>query len=79
MHHMAVALDEEAVGHLHRTGFRHAADIVAAQIDQHQMLGAFLGIVHQVFAQGTVFLRRLATPARARDGTDGDLVVAQPH
>jgi hypothetical protein len=79
MHHMAVAFDEEAVGDRHRAGLGDAADIVAAQIDQHQMLGAFLGIGHQIFGQRLVFLRRLAARAGASDGADRDLAAAQPH
>ena len=64
---------------LHVAGLGDAADIVAAEIDQHQMFGAFLGIGHQFLGQRLVFFRRLAARARAGDGPDGDHAVAQAH
>ena len=72
MHHMAVALDEELIGDGDRAGFGDAPDIVAAQIEQHQMLGAFLRIGHQFFGEALVVLRRFPARPRARDGPDGD-------
>ena len=57
-------------GDLDRAGLGHAADIVAAQIEQHQMLGALLGVGHQFLGQGGVLLRRRrradACPAMGR-------------
>ena len=43
--HRAVGLDREQVGDLDRADLRHAAEIVAQQIDDHQVLGALL-LVH---------------------------------
>ncbi len=42
VHDVAVALDDELLGHLDRADLGDAADIVAAEIEQHQMFGAFL-------------------------------------
>ncbi len=47
VHHMAVKFDHIAVGYGHASAFGHAANIVAAKIEQHQMFGAFLGIGEQ--------------------------------
>src|SRR3972149_1038946 len=44
MHDLAVALDEELVGDLHARHLRYAPGVVAAQIEQHEMLGALLGV-----------------------------------
>ncbi len=94
MHDVAVAFDEEAVGDAHvRAALaggaggvetllaQHgdAADIVAAEVQQHQVLGPFLGIGLELFLQGGVLLRRGAAGAGAGDGADGDLAVAQAH
>ena len=44
VHHVRVALDDEGVGHLDAAGLRDAADVVARQVDQHQVLGALLRV-----------------------------------
>jgi len=44
VHDVAVALDEETVGHLHRADLGDAADVVASEVEQHQMLGSFLRV-----------------------------------
>ena len=70
VHDVAVALDEEAVGHLDRADLGDAADVVAAEIEQHQMLGALLGVGEQLGGERGVLGRRLAAPARAGDRAD---------
>ena len=47
MHHVRIALDEHQPLHLHRAVLAHAAEIVAAQVDEHDVLGALLGIGEQ--------------------------------
>src|SRR5690606_29164507 len=44
VHHVAVALDPEAFADLNGARFGDPADVVARQVDQHQVLGAFLGV-----------------------------------
>ena len=51
MHDVAVALDEEAVGDLDGADFRDPPDIVAAEVEQHQMLGALLGIGEKIVGE----------------------------
>ena len=59
VHHVAVPLDDEAVGHLHRADLGDAADVVAAEVEQHQMLGALLRVGEQFGAERRVLLGRL--------------------
>ena len=47
MHDMAIAFDDELLRHLDRADPGDAADIVAAEIEQHQMLGPFLFVGEQ--------------------------------
>ena len=56
MHHVRVALDKHQLLDVHRTVFRNAAQIVAAQVDQHDVLGALLRIGGQFGFQCGVFL-----------------------
>ena len=79
MHDVGVALDEHLLGDLDGADLGDAADVVAAEIEQHQMLGALLRIGQQVGGERLVLGRRCAAPARAGDRADGDLAVAQPH
>ncbi len=55
VHDVAVALDEEAVGHFDRADLRDAADVVAAKVEEHEMLGALLGIGQEFCRQRFVF------------------------
>src|SRR3546814_2832413 len=75
---MAVELDGIAVGDAHAAADRSAADVVAAEVEQHQMLGAFLGIGEQAVAILDILGAGAAARAGAGDRTDGDLAVADP-
>ena len=76
VHDVAVALDEEAVGHLDRADLGDAADVVAAEVEQHQMLGALLRIGEQFGGERLILGRRLAARPRAGDRADAHLAVA---
>jgi hypothetical protein len=52
---------------------RDAADVVARQVDQHQVLGALLRVGLQFGGQLRVLLRRGAARPRAGQRPDGDL------
>ena len=62
MHDVAVALDHHLLGDLDRADLGDAADIVAREIEQHQMLGALLGIGEQLLGE------RLSSSAWRRAG-----------
>ena len=93
VHDVAVALDEEAVGDPHVRAprarlrrvaaalaqHRHAADVVAAEVEQHQVLGVLLRVGEQLLLERLVLLGRGAARPGAGDRADGDLAVAQAH
>ena len=68
MHHVRIPLDLHHVGELHRAIIGHAADVVAPQVDQHDVLGTLLGIGQQLFGQRPVlgFVGTAAPRARQR-------------
>jgi hypothetical protein len=73
VHHVRIALDDEGLGHLDAAGLGDAADVVARQVDQHQVFGAFLRVGRQLGFQRLVLLGRGATRARAGQRADRDL------
>ncbi len=62
--HGAIGLDGEEIGDLDRADLRHAAEIVAQQIDDHQILGALLLVHGEPGLQPRVLAR--GAPARRR-------------
>ena len=79
MHHVAEPLDDEALGHLHRPQRRHPPDVVAAEVEQHQMFGTLLRVGQQFRLQRLVFLIGRPAPPRARQRPDRHHAIAQPH
>ncbi len=72
VHDVAVAFDGHDVVDLHAAQLGGAADVIAAQVHEHDVLGTFLGIGEEIFFEGFVFgIRRAATP-RACEGAVGD-------
>ena len=53
VHDVAVALDAHLLGHLHRADLGDAADIVAPEIEQHQVLGQLLRVRQQLRRQAS--------------------------
>ena len=78
VHDVGVALDDHALGEAHGADAGDAADVVAAQVDEHQVLGQFLGIGEQFLLQGAVLGLGGAATTGAGDGADGDHPVLQP-
>ena len=66
VHDMAVALDRHHVGELHRTDLGDAADVVATEVDEHDVLGPLLRVGEQTLGEGPVLFRGGA--ARTRPG-----------
>src|SRR5690606_2215259 len=48
VHDVGVAFDDHFLGQPNRAVFSNTTDVVAAQVDQHQVLGQFLGVTEQV-------------------------------
>ena len=67
MHDVAVALHVAEVVHVHRPAGADAPKIVAAEVDQHQVLGALLRVGQQSLLQRQVGLARGAARQRAGD------------
>src|SRR5580704_3523101 len=61
MHHVAVALDEHQVLHLYRAELADAADIVTAEIDQHDVFGHLFGVGAEIGLDSAV-LNLISTP-----------------
>ena len=63
--HGAIGLDGEQVGHLDGADFRHAAEIVAQQIDDHEVLGALLFVDGEPGLEARILARRASSRRRA--------------
>ncbi len=59
--------------------FCHFADVVAPQVDQHQMFGKFLFIAEQVCRECFVFRGSLAARAGAGNGTGFHYIIGHFH
>ncbi len=66
-------------GDAHGAEGRDAADVVAAQVHQHEVLGALLGIGEQLDGERRVALGRGAPRPGAGDGPDRHLAAVDPH
>ena len=79
MHDVAVALDVAVV--LDADGARHTdpAQIVAAQVDQHQVLGAFLLVGQQLLLQQLIFFFGVAAPSGSGDRVRRGTAVLHGH
>ena len=58
VHDVAVTLDDHQVLHLHAAEIADAPDVVARQVHEHDVLGAFLRVGEQFLFQRGVLLRR---------------------
>ena len=79
MHDMAVAFHRHHHRHAHAAILGDAAQVVAAQVHQHDMLSQLLGVGQQLGGQGGVLLLGLPAPARARNRVQVGEAILQPH
>jgi hypothetical protein len=79
VHHVRVALDEHQLVDLHAAELAHAAHVVAAQVDQHHVLGALLFVVQHLLGQRVVFGLGCAARARSGDGPVLHLALMHAH
>src|SRR5215208_5693092 len=77
VHDVAVTLDKKLIRDCYRADFGNAAYVIAAKIEQHQMLGALLRIGKEFVLQRLVFVRRSSARPSAGDRADGDFAVLQ--
>ena len=79
MHDVAVAFEDHQVLDRHAAEFADAAQVVAGEVHEHDVLGPLLGIGQQFRAQGGVFRLRLSARPRAGDGPDFHPAILAPH
>ncbi len=64
VHHVGIPLDEHQPIDFNRAVFAHAAEIVAPEIDEHDVLGALFRIGEEFGLEFAIFL--IVAPARPR-------------
>ena len=79
VHHVGVVLHAHQLLHLDRAVLGHPADVVAAEVHQHYVLGPLLLVFQELLGQRGVFGGRLAARAGAGDGAGGHLAPASPE
>ena len=67
VHHVREALEPHELRHAHRSVLADAADVVAAEIDEHHVLGALLLVALQLLGQPQVLFGVPAARPRAGD------------
>ena len=78
MHNVTVTLDLHHLGHAHCAEIRNSANIVASKIDEHDVLGALLGIGEQFGSIAFVLRCGGAAGARPSNRTDLNRSACQP-
>ena len=67
VHDVRVALERHELRDAHAADLGDAADVVAAEIDEHHVLGAFLLVAPQLVGEPLILFGRRAAPAGAGD------------
>ena len=79
VHHVAVALERHQLVDLLGAEPHDPTDVVARQVDEHDVLGDLLGVLAQLAGQAAVVLVGATPPPRARDRPGDHLAVEQLH
>ena len=79
VHHVGIALDVHEVLDVDAAGHGRAAQVVAAQVHQHEVFGALLRLGEEFIGVGTVLGRRGTAAARTGDGANGATPLLQTH
>lgn len=69
MHDMRITLDHRVLGQAHAADLDDPSDVVAPEVDQHQMLDGLPGVGQQLALQRPILLFGVPPPAGAGDGT----------
>ena len=67
VHHVAVALERHQLVDVDGAEAGHPTDVVAGEVDEHHVLGALLGMFHELGGEAPVVLVGAAALARAGD------------
>ena len=76
---MRIALDDHLLGDAHAADFDHTADVVAMQVDQHEMFGELLRVAEQLLFKRRVLFWCAAARPRASQRPRGDDAVFEPN
>ncbi len=79
VHHVRVALERHERRDPHGAVVAHAADVVAAQVHEHHVLGLLLLVALQLLGEPHVLFVRLAARPRARDRMRHGVPALDPH
>ena len=79
VHDVRVALERHELRHAHAADLRDAADVVAAEVHEHDVLGALLLVAPQLLGQPLILVRRRAAPPRAGDRVRLDVPALDAH
>ena len=79
MHDMRITLNHHLLGNFYAADFCDAADIIAPQVDEHQMLRQLFGVAAQFLFKFAITFGRRSAFARAGDRPHGDFVALLPH
>ena len=79
VHHVAVALDRHELRHLHAAEAADAPEVVAAEVDEHDVLGPLLLVGEQLALEARRPRGRRAARARARDRARLDAPALDAH
>ena len=75
----AIGLDGEEVRHLHRPDPRHPREIVAQEIDDHEIFRTLLFVHGEPSLEARILARRAPSRGRALHGTCGELLALTPE
>ena len=74
VHHVAVTLHGKRLGNFYAANLGNSANIIARQIDQHHVFGAFLRVVDQLLLYRFVLFGIGSTGPGTRQRANGDLL-----
>ena len=70
VHHVRVPLDHHQILHRHSAGLTDPAEVIAAEVHQHHVLGAFLGVGQQIQLQVAILMGCRAARTGAGNGSE---------
>ena len=79
VHDVAEAVNRHELANRDRVRFANLEQVVAREVDQHQVLGALLGVSEQILGRCLVGIHTLAARARAGDWVHDGLAIRDLH
>ena len=76
---MGIALDHHFLSQAHAARFAHPADIIAAQINQHEVLGDLFLIGQQLRLKRLILLFGRTAPTGTGDRSNGHQSLLESH